>query len=382
MNQQLAPVNEHAEEAEEKKTFSNPQKLQELPTMPMNDEEPYTKVPVTQVPVGDCVLLYNLRVPGTPRLFLLVDAGRLFRDVQSQLASGISAFEACVQARVAITRSKEEEEEEVCAVVDNEEKQRVVGKASHAMKTMTLTQDVWGLLVSERACPFASKFKTLLATIAVHDLAYQAATRCFQENEDLKRRFQHFIYDLLNLSQGEARLMFVDTSGEEEEGEAEDSQMASFYLSSVYFSAAEKEFIYYFPTAHGVPFYEFAAERLKDKKPRGRRGVFCSSHDLAPLFREVFPCDPGFHKARAFTQDHKHFAKEAAAKMKAAANKTVKSSSCSSSSSSSSPVGDERSAQIAELVLKLGQLRAMEDPKAQQTATRLEKEIKRLSKKG
>ncbi|KAJ3047809.1 hypothetical protein HK097_011150 [Rhizophlyctis rosea] len=96
---------------------------------------------------------------------------------------------------------------------------------------------------------------------------------------------------------------------------------AKFYLTNVYFTTDEVNFLLSFPSGSGLTFEQVLEVLMKDKMNQSRAGNsrdfdLCTSHDLAPVVRDVFGIRKGFEEEKIFISASKAFQKEWKAKAK------------------------------------------------------------------
>jgi hypothetical protein len=116
-------------------------------------------------------------------------------------------------------------------------------------------------------------------------------------------RIRFFAADLMSMSTNAEAAMRLESDHE-----------AQYYLSNTYFTQEERDKILAFPAQCGLLFEDMLAALYKKKVAslatgRSQSYGICSSHDVAPLFMEVFGIHKNFHKEKAFQKEYKAFTK-------------------------------------------------------------------------
>jgi hypothetical protein len=133
-----------------------------------------------------------------------------------------------------------------------------------------------------------------------------------RNNADLYERLQFLVADLLQLKNDNRWIWDVlyNTGA---------SEYAHIYLPSLYFSLDEQKMLSKFST-DGDTFDTVLLSKINSKfserlSTNLSTGI-CSSHDVAPVFMEVFGIQGQFYKASGFAEKHKKFEKKIAKRMK------------------------------------------------------------------
>jgi hypothetical protein len=113
------------------------------------------------------------------------------------------------------------------------------------------------------------------------------------KQSDLFMKLKFYYYDLTKFDDdAQARL--------------ESDHIDSHYMSSVYFDDTERDQLLQHPTSQGLTFKRYMELFYESKSDAT---ALCSSHDLAPIIRNVFDIPKGFDKDNAFINAHKDFIK-------------------------------------------------------------------------
>lgn len=127
-------------------------------------------------------------------------------------------------------------------------------------------------------------------------------------NPDLYQRIQYFVFDLLHLAKGAANLeRFIGI---------DPIPFSHIYLSSYYFNESEMEFISSYKLG-GKPIREHIADlsatlyssNQSNNQSETRSQHICSSHDVAPIYREVFRLKHPFYSDGSFKKRRDEFVK-------------------------------------------------------------------------
>jgi hypothetical protein len=78
------------------------------------------------------------------------------------------------------------------------------------------------------------------------------------------------------------------------------TQYSPSFLSSVYFTEAEIEFLLAFPSETGQTYGEIIHEFTERKQQSSSDNMICTSHDIAPIMCAVFQIRKNFEKEKAF----------------------------------------------------------------------------------
>lgn len=81
-----------------------------------------------------------------------------------------------------------------------------------------------------------------------------------------------------------------------------------FYMSDIYFTENERDYIMNFPTANGLSFLEHMNYTMQQKAKGGSTEI-CAAHDLVPIFIRVFDIRKGFKDEKTFINAKKKFLK-------------------------------------------------------------------------
>jgi hypothetical protein len=115
---------------------------------------------------------------------------------------------------------------------------------------------------------------------------------------DLWERVLFFLADLLRASDDATILQRLSPHDEH-------------YLPFLYFSEEERTFLLRLEISSGLELATFLDQRLATKSDSRMKLHMCTSHDLFPVFREVFKPRKGFHKDKSLVKKHKLFLKKA-----------------------------------------------------------------------
>lgn len=132
--------------------------------------------------------------------------------------------------------------------------------------------------IHERSMSYRSRIKI------IHD-----------EQADLVMKIKFFISDLTSFNQ---------------DAEARDrlNKGDQYYMSDIYFSTDERDFILKFPTLNGLSFMQHMELTMQSKAKNGSTEI-CAAHDLAPMFIKVFEIQKGFKDEKSFKDAKKKFIK-------------------------------------------------------------------------
>lgn len=130
---------------------------------------------------------------------------------------------------------------------------------------------------------------------------------------DLLQRLQFLVRDLSNYTSDDRFLWDILHPSSLSPEEA--ALFAGLCLSSLYFSPAEQRFLADYPTASGATCATLVMTTVARKfapasASKSATGAHvCTSHDLAPLYREVFGLGREFERSRAFKSAYARFDK-------------------------------------------------------------------------
>lgn len=90
---------------------------------------------------------------------------------------------------------------------------------------------------------------------------------------------------------------------------------AHHYISSVYFSPSDISMVLNFAGGTGLTLKQLLEVQISRKMESGRGGSsrdfeICTSHDLAPVFRDLFGVRKGFQQEKTFLKASKEFEKQ------------------------------------------------------------------------
>ena len=186
-----------------------------------------------------------------------------------------------------------------------------------------LTEEVFCLLISDGHCPFASKFLNLLNNNKNINLYNINKNGYNNKLSQLKNQFpniylclQYLIVDSIQLN--EERLYNNILNNNNTNNNQQDIYN-NIYLSSYYFTADEQQYLALFPTPNnGLPFYKYLLNIIKQKYYNKFTTVIstntsahiCSSHDIAPIYRQIFDLESKYYGSREFKKQHKQFIKK------------------------------------------------------------------------
>lgn len=148
----------------------------------------------------------------------------------------------------------------------------------------------------------SSEFLSLFIDMASHLQKHAEALKKLHTSP-LFTKIKLFLKDLMTFG-----------SDEDARQRLESDLSTQFYLSSAYFTPQDVQTLMDFPTGSGLTFKDTLEVLMKDKMDQTRSGVLrdynlCTSHDLAPLIREVFGVRKGFQEEKGFVTAHKTFTK-------------------------------------------------------------------------
>jgi len=129
-----------------------------------------------------------------------------------------------------------------------------------------------------------------------------------RSNTGLYERLRFLVADLLQLKNDD-RWIWDVLHG------TEASEYSALYLPSLYFSLDEQKMLSKFPVDDlETTFDSVLLLKINSKFSKNSSTHICSSHDVAPIFMEVF--DIQGYKAPGFSEKHKKFEKRLLKKMK------------------------------------------------------------------
>lgn len=165
--------------------------------------------------------------------------------------------------------------------------------------------------------------------VLVHEFGSRTSVQSYvnelaelKADTDLYLRLQFLVVDLLKLKNDDRwawDILHPPSTGQSEE---EVVYFSGLFLPSLYFSLEEQLRLSQFPTAAGVEFAEAVSNIVKGKFTESSASAsttgahVCSSHDLAPLFRNVFGLDNNFYKNPNFKSEHQKFEKKLKKRLK------------------------------------------------------------------
>ena len=82
------------------------------------------------------------------------------------------------------------------------------------------------------------------------------------------------------------------------------------FMSSIYFTEIELEYLYSFPTSSGITCKEYLCALIESKIGSGiKNATLCTSHDLAPAFAKIYGIRKEYSKDKEFKSFLKSFGK-------------------------------------------------------------------------
>ena len=242
---------------------------------PLNEVDPFTLGNIDSVAPEDLV---NLPCPDG---FISVEGESLLEFINHEICAGTSVFRVQIVAYGAR------------------------GKRHVSM----LTQEVWNvhLIRAHKSC---MHFSGRLCTLLEGYIQHEQSQRLLEQDLDLVNRLRFFHRDLV-------------TYGHNKDAQCRlDSSVATFYMSTLYFTLEQKARLMDFVTARGVR-AEDALRTQLDSRSAGADHPTCTAHTLAPLIAEVYGLSRNYHEKRSFVDAYKSFGK-ATRKVLAAASSSSK----------------------------------------------------------
>lgn len=141
-------------------------------------------------------------------------------------------------------------------------------------------------------------------------VAFTDRLKALHADSKLFDHMKFFIHDLLVFGKDEgARLRLLQ------------DPTAQFYMSSVYFTTEQAEFLLSFKGRDGRTLEETLQSRIARKVQQARDGStssyeICTSHDLAPVFQDHFDVEKGFHDKNLYNKFAKEHRKQQQTKSK------------------------------------------------------------------
>ncbi|KAI8819742.1 uncharacterized protein EV422DRAFT_507363 [Fimicolochytrium jonesii] len=169
--------------------------------------------------------------------------------------------------------------------------------------SIVLSTDVWVKCLC-RGHKRSNEIVALVIEMCTALKEYEAALPALHANKQLFAKTKIYLNDLLTFrSDPDAR------------DRLESDPAATYYLSSAYFSTSEVDFLLAFPTNSGLSFQQCVQAAMAEKVSASSEGRskdyhVCTSHDLAPLVRDVFGIRKGFQEEKAFKESLTSFRKE------------------------------------------------------------------------
>ena len=121
--------------------------------------------------------------------------------------------------------------------------------------------------------------------ICERSMSYENAIKSLHKSE-LFMKIKIFVDDLMNF-------------GNDENARKRLEKGDLFYMSDLHFTQMEKREILEFPTTNGRLFSEYLEFILKQKADSGHSEI-CASHNIAPVFLQVFGILKGFSDEKTF----------------------------------------------------------------------------------
>lgn len=242
-----------------------------------NEIEPFTQKPISSLSRDDLVILPLDSKSQSVLLLRLVavECEHLQLYIRSCLVEGVSIFQIAVEVEL----------------------------RGGSVGSVVLTKEVWTQCLIRGAHAGADDMLEMFAACFEIHSSYEKAVSEVHSSGTLWNKIWIFACDLLNMS-----------SNEEAAARLESDLEAKFYLSRVYFCADEREQILAFPTHCGLLFGDMLTTLFEKKfesiKAGTSRGHICSSHDIAPVFIEVFRISRHFHQEKGFQKVYKAFEKD------------------------------------------------------------------------
>ncbi|KAI9004621.1 hypothetical protein BC832DRAFT_592565 [Gaertneriomyces semiglobifer] len=174
--------------------------------------------------------------------------------------------------------------------------------------SIQLTTDVWTTALL-RNNNFTADFIQLFIGMCSNFKKYPDALKHLHQSP-LWMKIKLYLSDLLRFGSDEGARDRLETDFN-----------AKFYLTNAYFTTDEAQLILNFPSGSGLTFEQLLEVLMKKKVDQSKAGTskdfyLCTSHDLAPVVKDVFGIRKGFDEEKAFVIASKAFQKEWKAKMK------------------------------------------------------------------
>ncbi|KAJ3186064.1 hypothetical protein HDU85_000979 [Gaertneriomyces sp. JEL0708] len=174
--------------------------------------------------------------------------------------------------------------------------------------SIRLTTEVWAT-AALRNNIFTSDFIRLIIGMCSSFKKYPNALKHLHQSP-LWMKIKLYLSDLLRFSFDEGARDRLETDFN-----------ARYYLTNAYFTADEAQLVLHFPSGLGLTFEQLLEVLMKQKIDQSKAGnsrdfSLCTSHDLAPVVKEVFGIRKGFEDEKTFVMASKAFEKEWKAKMK------------------------------------------------------------------
>ena len=125
---------------------------------------------------------------------------------------------------------------------------------------------------------------------------YQGSLEILHNNEYMFNKVKILIYDLLCFGNNESSKSRLE------------SFPSNHYISTVYFTQDEVDFLLKFPSSTGLLTFAQSIELMNSEKKRSFE--ICSSHDIAPMMMGFFGVKKGFKNEKVFKNALKAFEKK------------------------------------------------------------------------
>ena len=167
---------------------------------------------------------------------------------------------------------------------------------------VTLSKRIWTQFLVRGKHHTVDKYLDLMATLLGNLGALEEKMKELHANDDLWGRVKIFHYDLMNFS------------GKESSQQRLNLYYSDYFMSSVYFSEEERQYLLDFPTSSGLCVKDILMIAFSDKGKEA--GVLCTSHDIAPVVASVFGIRKAYEKKKKFQNALNSFEKVLAKKRK------------------------------------------------------------------
>jgi hypothetical protein len=114
-------------------------------------------------------------------------------------------------------------------------------------------------------------------------------------NEDLFFKIKYYLADLLNAKNNEIIQQRLNDCNE-------------YYLPYFYFNTDEIEQILSHKI-NGLEIRQIITSTINNKLLNKQKTHICTSHDIFPIYQNIFQLEKNFHKEKSFTKKHKLFLK-------------------------------------------------------------------------